>query len=65
MKSKKSKIYEFDDRNIIPTLSINILQMLLDYIGVEIYEKSAKLIENYKFHHPGGIIGQKFKETLL
>ena len=63
--SKKSKIYEFDDRNIIPTLSINILQMLLDYIGVEIYEKSAKLIENYKFHHPGGIIGQKFKETLL
>jgi len=63
--SKGNKIYEFDDRNIVPTLSINILQMLLDYVGVEIYEKSVELTENYKFHHPGGIIGEKFKKDLL
>lgn len=50
---------ELDNRNLIPTLSINITQSVLDYIGVCIYEDDEKLIENYKYNHLGGSNGEK------
>lgn len=49
---------ELDDRNLIPTLSINITQSVLDYIGVNIYENNSELIENYKYNHLGGSNGR-------
>jgi len=49
---------ELDDRNLIPTLSINITQGVLDYIGVNIYENNPELIENYKYNHLGGSNGR-------
>ena len=51
--------YELDNRNLIPTLSINITQSVLDYIGVCIYENDEKLVENYKYNHLGGSNGAK------
>lgn len=53
-----SDIYEFDERNLVPTLSINILQMFLDYIGVKAYEAYPELVKNFSIHHPAGNIGE-------
>jgi len=50
---------ELDNRNLIPTLSINITQSVLDYIGVQIYEDKQELIDNYKYNHLGGSNGAK------
>lgn len=55
----QNNIYEFDSKNIIPTLSINIIQMLLDWIGVTVFEKNPFLQERYPYNHPGGSIGNK------
>lgn len=52
-------IQEFDQRNLVPSLSINTMQMVLDALGVEVYEKNPKLIENYKFNHLAGKNGQR------
>ena len=60
--SKENKMFaniELDDRNLIPTLSINITQSVLDYIGVQIYENDINLVENYKYNHLGGSNGAK------
>ena len=58
-KFTKDKIYEFDDRNLIPTLSINIMQMILDKFGVDIYEMTPDLVENYKYNHLAGENGKR------
>ena len=50
---------ELDKRNLIPTISITITQLTLDYIGVQIYENDENLIENYKYNHLGGSNGAK------
>ena len=52
-------VYEFDEKNIIPSLSIDTIQMILDYIGVEIFEAHKPLLERYPYNHPGGSIGKK------
>jgi len=52
-------IPEFDDRNIVPSLSINTMQMVLDYFGVEIYQVRPKLVENYVYNHLGGANGRR------
>ena len=52
---------ELDNRNLIPTLSISITQLVLDYIGVSVYENDQKLIENYKYNHMGGHNGSILK----
>lgn len=60
--SKENKQFsniELDDRNLIPTLSINITQSVLDYIGVQLYESNIDLIDNYKYNHLGGSNGAK------
>lgn len=60
--SKENKQFsniELDDRNLIPTLSINITQSVLDYIGVQLYESNIDLINNYKYNHLGGSNGAK------
>lgn len=62
---KKINIYEFDKRNIIPTLSISIMQMVLDYIGVKAHENNNELVEKYKYNHPGGDIGKKLGSSEL
>jgi len=51
--------FEFDERNLVPSLSINIMQMVLDCIGVMIYESRPELVENYVFNHLGGSNGEK------
>ena len=58
-KYPKDKIYEFDDRNLIPTLSINIMQMVLDKFGVDLFETMPTLIENYKYNHLAGENGRR------
>lgn len=55
----KDSNIELDDRNLIPTLSINITQSILDYIGVLVYQSKPKLIENYKYNHMGGSNGKQ------
>ena len=52
---------ELDERNLIPTLSINITQLVLDYIGVSVYETHQELIDNYKYNHLGGHNGSILK----
>lgn len=58
-KYPKDKIYEFDDKNLIPTLSINIMQMVLDKFGVDIFETIPELVENYKYNHLAGENGRR------
>lgn len=55
---KEQYLYEFDSRNLVPSLSINTMQMVLDSIGVAIFEKDEKLMENYKYNHLAGNNGK-------
>lgn len=55
----KDKIYEFDKKNIVPTLSINIMQMILDDFGVMLFETSERLVNNYKYNHLAGENGRR------
>lgn len=62
-------IPEFDDRNIVPSLSINTMQLALDYFGVSIYQARPNLVDNYVYNHLGGANGrrlgsEKFLETV-
>lgn len=50
---------ELDDRNLIPSLSICTNQLLLDHIGVTIFQKSQELMDKYKYHHIAGSNGKK------
>lgn len=52
-------IYEFDNRNLIPTLSILIQQMVLDTIGTTLFDNNKELSENYKYNHIGGANGKR------
>jgi len=63
--SKKIKIYEFDKKNIIPTLSISVMQMVLDYIGVKVHQNNVGLLDKYKYNHPGGAIGKQLGSSKL
>lgn len=58
-KFKDMIMYEFDERNLVPSLSINIMQMLLDLFGNEIYESKPELVEHYVYNHLGGSNGEK------
>lgn len=55
----KEDIFEFDSRNLVPSLSINIMQMILDDLGVEMFELNDDLFENYKYNHMGGANGKR------
>ena len=55
----KDQIYEFDEKNIVPTLSINIMQMILDKFGVEIFESYDYLVNNYKYNQLAGENGRR------
>ena len=50
---------EIDQRNLIPSLSIHETQIVLDILGVQLYEKRDDLVENYKYNHLGGSNGAK------
>lgn len=54
-----NKMYEFDQRNLIPSLSINIMQMILDEFGVDIFETFPDLVDGYKYNHMGGNNGKR------
>lgn len=56
---KYEDVAEFDERNLVPSLSINTMQMVLDLLGVEIYEEDAKLVDGYKYNHLGGANGKR------
>lgn len=57
---------EFDSRNIVPSLSINTMQLTLDYFGVQIYEARPKLVKNYVYNHLSGANGRRLgSEKLL
>ena len=58
-----SIIYEFDDRNLVPSLSINILQMVLDLLGVILYEGRPELVDKYVYNHLSGANGAKLGGT--
>lgn len=49
---------EFDSRNLIPSLSINSTQLVLDLLGIEIYENRQNLVDQYRFNHLGGNNGR-------
>jgi len=50
---------EIDQRNLIPSLSIHETQMILDILGVQLYENRSELIDNYQYNHLGGSNGKK------
>ena len=50
---------EIDQRNLIPSLSIHETQMVLDILGVQLYEERNDLVENYQYNHLGGSNGKK------
>lgn len=50
---------EIDDKGLIPSLSIHITQMVLDILGVKLYEQRNNLVENYKYNHLAGNNGNK------
>lgn len=52
-------IYEFDDRDLVPSLSIDILQLALDLLGVLLYEGRPELVEHYIYNHLSGANGMK------
>ena len=54
-----SSIVEFDSANLVPSLSINIIQMFLDYVGSQIFDNNPVLKERYKWNHPAGMIGKQ------
>jgi len=58
-KFNKDDIYEFDSRNLVPSLSINIMQMVLDDLGCELFEMNKDLFEGYKYNHMGGANGKR------
>ena len=58
-KFKDTTMYEFDERNLVPALSINIMQMILDLFGNELYESKPELVEHYVYNHLGGANGEK------
>lgn len=64
-KYSKDKIYEFDKKNLIPTLSINIIQMVLDKFGVDIFESFPELVNNYKWNHLAGENGKILEVNTL
>lgn len=64
-KYPQNKIYEFDEKNLIPTLSINIIQMVLDKFGVDIFESFSELVNNYKWNHLGGENGKILEVNTL
>jgi arabinose-5-phosphate isomerase len=64
-----NEVKEFDERNLVPSLSINTMQMVLDVMGVEIFENNPKMVENYKYNHLAGangrrLGGDKYMETV-
>lgn len=52
-------IYEFDKRNLVPSLSIDILQLVLDFLGVLLYEGRKDLVDHYVYNHLSGANGKK------
>ena len=58
-------IYEFDERNLVPSLSINILQMVLDLLGVILYEGHDELVDGYVYNHLSGANGEKLGGTAI
>lgn len=54
-----SAIYEFDERDLVPSLSINIIQMVLDLFGVLLYEGHPELVAGYVYNHLSGGNGEK------
>ena len=51
-------LLEFDDRNLVPSISINVTQTILDMSGVLIFQSYPELVENYKYNHLGGNNGR-------
>lgn len=49
---------ELDSRNLVPSISINIMQLILDALGVSLFEADEVLVENYKYNHLAGNNGK-------
>lgn len=56
---------EFDERNLVPSLSINTMQMVLDYLGILLYESRPELVKNYVYNHLGGNNGKALMSDKL
>lgn len=57
--SDVKEIKEFDIKGLVPSLSINIVQMFLDKILSKIFDANEKLRIRYKYNHPYGSIGKE------
>lgn len=58
----KIKPVELDKNNLIPTISITSMQLYLDYLGIEVFEKHPEMAKRYPFNHPAGTIGKTLEE---
>lgn len=52
-------IKEFDYKGLVPSLSINIIQMYLDKLMTNIFDRYEELRIRYKYNHPYGSIGKE------
>lgn len=55
---KYEDMLELDNNNLVPTISINILQLFLDELGIKLFENDKNKIKRYKYNHPSGKIGE-------
>lgn len=55
------KLHEFDQRNLVPSLSLCVVLAMLSEFGVMIFESDSNLVARYKDNHPGGKIGETLK----
>jgi arabinose-5-phosphate isomerase len=55
------EIFEMDELNLIPTFSVILFQMYLDYVAVKLLYKN-EIKEKIKINHPGGNIGSILKQ---
>lgn len=58
-KTEVKEIKEFDFKGLVPSLSINIIQMFLDKIMTKIFDAHIELRNRYKYNHPYGAIGKE------
>jgi len=56
--SKTLAKVEIDSRDLIPSLSIHTTQLVLDILGVDVFEQCQDLVDNYKYNHLGGNNGK-------
>ena len=50
---------QVDDRDIIPSLTINTMQSVLQFFGSLVYQRYPELVQRYKYNHLAGANGRR------